>query len=52
MSFLDEISADKNTRFLIFLFLFFFSAIIFLKLNEDIHFNEPKKRYRDNIYHY
>jgi hypothetical protein len=53
MSLLKQIKNDKNTRFLIFLFGFFFVALIFLTLNGDIDSSsKDKKRYRDNDYLY
>ena len=52
MSFLEQIIKDKNTRFIIFLFVFFISALIFLSLNDDIQSYEEKKRYRDYKYYY
>ena len=52
MGFLRQIKNDKNTRFLIFLFAFFFTALIILTLNGDIDSNKEKKRYRDTDYLY
>ena len=52
MSFLEKILIDKNTRFLVFLFIFFFFALIFLTLNEDTNSKDNKKRYRDYIYYH
>jgi len=52
MGFLTQIKNDKNTRFLIFLFAFFFTALIILTLNGDMESDKREKRYRDTDYLY
>lgn len=52
MGLLTKLRNDKNTRFLIFLFAFFFISLIILTLNGDINSHKQKKRYRDLDYLY